>query len=69
MLAILFSLFSLFAPKDFWIVWLTNLLIMSIPDECYSNLLIMSIPDECYSNLLIMSVPDECYSNLLIERT
>ena len=44
----------------------SNLLIMSVPDECYSNLLIMSVPDEGYSNLFITSVPDECYSNLLI---
>jgi hypothetical protein len=35
-------------------IWLSNLLIMSVPDEGYS-----SVPDEGYS-----SVPDEGYSSV-----
>ena len=30
-----FWLFSIHAPKDLWIIWLSNLLTMSVPDECY----------------------------------
>jgi hypothetical protein len=48
--------------------WLSNLLTLRVPDECYSNLLILRVPDECYSNLLTLRVPDECYSNLLTLR-
>ena len=47
-------------------MFLSNLSILSVPDEGFSNLLILSVPDEGFSNLLILSVPDESFSNLLI---
>jgi hypothetical protein len=37
-----------FALKDFWIVWLSNLLTVSVSDEGYSNLLTVSVSDEGY---------------------
>jgi hypothetical protein len=39
-------------------MFLSNLSILSVPDEGFSNLLILSVPDEGFSNLLILSVPD-----------
>ena len=36
-LLFLFRLFDLLAPKDFKIIWLSNLLIMSVPDKGYSR--------------------------------
>jgi hypothetical protein len=29
--------FSYFAPKDFKIIWLSNILTLNVPDECYSS--------------------------------
>ena len=46
---ILFRPFGFIAPKDFYIIWLSNLPIMSVPDEGYY------VPDEGYY------VPDEGY--------
>jgi hypothetical protein len=40
--------------KDFNIIWLLNILDMSVPDEGYSR----NVPDEGYSR----NVPDEAYS-------
>jgi hypothetical protein len=34
-LAILFRIFGLLVPKTFEIIWLSNLLILSVPDEGY----------------------------------
>jgi hypothetical protein len=56
---------SVSCSQNVWIIWLSNLLTLSVPDEGYSNLLTLSVPDEGYSNLLTLSVPDEGYSNLL----
>ena len=36
-LAILFKHFCLLAPKDFWIIWFPNILIISVYDECFSR--------------------------------
>ena len=36
-LAILIRPFDLLAPKDFSVIWLSNFLILSIPDEGYSS--------------------------------
>jgi hypothetical protein len=57
---------DLLDPKDFYIIWLSNLMIISVPVEGYSNLMIISVPVEGYSNRLIISVPVEGYSNRLI---
>ena len=35
--------FGLLDPKDFYIIWLSNLLIISVPVEGYSNLMIISV--------------------------
>jgi hypothetical protein len=48
-LTILFSLFDFLASKDFHYIGLSNILDLSVPDECYY------VPDECYY------VSDECY--------
>ena len=42
-LSILFRPFGLLDPNHFKIIWLSNLLTMSVPDEVYSNLLTMSV--------------------------
>jgi hypothetical protein len=57
-------LVPLFYCSQLWIIWLSKISIVSVPDECYSrNASIVSVPDECYSkNASIVSVPDECYS-------
>jgi hypothetical protein len=47
-------LFGFLAPKHFKIIWLSNLSILSVPDEGYSR----NVPDEGYSR----NVPDEGYS-------
>jgi hypothetical protein len=52
-LAILFIPFG-FDPKDFYIIWLSNNMDLSVPDEGYSR----NVPDEGYSR----NVPDEGYS-------
>ena len=36
-LAIMFRSFNILAPKDFLIIWLPNLLILSVPDKGYSR--------------------------------
>jgi hypothetical protein len=43
-LAILFIPFG-FDPKDFYIIWLSNNMDLSVPDEGYSR----NVPDEGYS--------------------
>jgi hypothetical protein len=53
-LAILFIPFGIGAPRHLDIVWISNLLILSEPDEGYSR----NVPDEGYSR----NVPDEGYS-------
>ena len=63
-MTILFRPFGLLPPKDFKIIWLSNLFTMNVPDEGYSNLFTMNVPDEGYSNLFTMNLPDEGYSNL-----
>jgi hypothetical protein len=35
--AILFKPFGFLAPKDFYIIWLSNILTLSVPDEGYSE--------------------------------
>jgi hypothetical protein len=32
-----FRHFGFLAPKDFQIIWLSNILALSVPDECYSR--------------------------------
>jgi hypothetical protein len=36
-LAILFRPFGFLAPKDFEIIWLSNILALSVPDKVYSR--------------------------------
>jgi hypothetical protein len=45
--------FGLLALKDFLVIWLSNILSLSVPDEGYY------VPDEGYY------VPDEGYINLI----
>ena len=42
------------SPNAFYIAWLSNILALGVPDECYSS----NVPDEGYSS----NVPDEGYS-------
>ena len=60
----MFRSFNFLAPKYFKIVWLSNILALSVPDEGYSR----NVHDEGYSR----NVPDEGYWTYLmkvIERT
>jgi hypothetical protein len=49
----MFRSFNFLAPKYFKIVWLSNILALSVPDEGYSR----NVHDEGYSR----NVPDEGY--------
>ena len=51
---ILYNILVFFSPKDFYIIKVSNLLTLSVPDGCYSR----NVPDGCYSR----NVPDGCYS-------
>jgi hypothetical protein len=70
-LAILFRFFGFLAPKDFYVIWLSefgnfvitlisNLSTLTVPDDGYSTL---TVPDDGYSTL---TVPDDGYSTLTV---
>jgi hypothetical protein len=50
-----------------YVTRLSNLSILSLPDDDYCNLLILSVPDDDYCNLLILSVPNEDYSSNVLD--
>jgi hypothetical protein len=50
-LAVLFIPFGIGAPKHLDIAWLSNLWILSVPDEGYSR----NVPDEGYSIVVTLS--------------
>ena len=60
-LAMLFRPFGFLSPKDFSIIWLPNLLTLSIPDEWYSERTWWWL-FWTYLMMVILSVHDECYS-------
>ena len=59
MLAITFISVSCYAPKDFEFIWFYNIVVSSVPDECYWAYLMNVIERTWW---MLLSVPDECYS-------
>jgi hypothetical protein len=71
-LDILFKPFGFPAPKDFTIIWLSNILYLSVPDEGFSRILscisvvikhklylMLIVVDETFVADLIMSVTND----------
>lgn len=55
-LVILFRSFGILAPKDFKVIWQSNLLIMTVPDEEYSR----NASCILYSIIMLLFYPRNC---------